>query len=178
MKEIQKQVAAQFKVSPDDVRVSVIDKPAVPGLTPFTASIDPKKLGRNASTSGVLAGTKLLTETAAMAAVAKAWGYGAKRTVSAVDVAKVFSKIHDARMSTSSILDADTLDVFKSTAHKEIAAAAVLPSEETVDGLPAVKYSLTGASLPFTVVTALFKPDVSVELRQQEIVQGGGGGRD
>ncbi len=179
MKEIQKQLAAKFKVSAGDIEVSVIDAPAVPGLVPFTASVNAAKLGRPASASGVLDGKKLLVEREAMAAVARAWGYGAKRAVSADDVATVFGQIHSEHVSTLPLMGETRFKSFKANALPELAAAAELPSEQTVDGLPAVKYCITSSgSIPFTVVTAIFKPDFSVELRTQEIGQPPGSGRD
>ena len=170
MKEIQKQIASQFKVSPGDVEVEAIVEPAVPGLVPFVASLNPQKLGRSASSSGVLDGKKILTERAAMSAVARAWGYGAKRAVSANDVANIFSRIHSERERVRSITSEGMLTSFKANAFPELAAAAQLPSEEIVDGLPAVKYCITSnGSIPFSVVTAVFKPDFTVDLRVQPI---------
>lgn len=179
MNEIQTQLAAKFRVAPEDVKVRPLDGPAVPGLMAFTASINPKKLGRNASTSGVLAGKKILVEQEAMSAVARAWGYGAKRTVSAVDVAMVFAPLHSANQGVTAFFDADTLAAYKATAFPEQAAAAILPTEVEVEGRPAVKYCITSSgAIPLTVVTAIFQADGSVVLRTQPIGTDGGGGRD
>ncbi len=179
MKEIQKQLAAQFKVSPGDIEVSVIDDPKVPGLVPFTASVNAEKLGRHAAASGVLDGKTILVEKAAMSAVARAWGYGAKRTVSAGDVATVFGQLHSESVSTTALMGETRFKAFKANAQPELAAAAQLPSEETVDGLPAVKYCISSSGpIPFTVVTAIVKPDFTVELRTQEIGQAANSGRD
>ena len=171
MQEIQQQLAAEFKVSAADIKVRIQDKPAVPGLTVFAATVDPKKLGRNASRFGVLEGATIYVEQEAMAKVAKAWGYGAKRTVSAAEVASVFSGLHSARDGVSAIVNAGALDVFKSTAYPKQAAVAALPAEATVDGLPAVTYCITSGArhIPFSVVTAIFKPDFTVELRVQPV---------
>lgn len=171
MKEIQKLVAQEFNVSADDVKVSLLDQPKTPGITAFTSIIDPKKLGREGIRNGVFDGKQLLGEGAAISAVARAWGYGATRTASAVDVARTFSALHSARAGVSAILDARMLQVFKSTQQPNWAGAAFLPTEETVDGLPAVKYCIRSGSRaapPFAVVTAVFK-DGGVDLRVQEI---------
>lgn len=171
MKEIQKLVAQEFNVSADDVKVSLLDQPKTPGVTAFTSTIDPKKLGREGIRNGVFDGKQLLGEGAAISAVARAWGYGATRTASAVDVARVFSALHSARAGVSAIVDARQLQVFKQTQQPNWAAAAMLPTEETVDGLPAVKYCIRSGSRsapPFAVVTAVFK-DGGVELRVQEV---------
>lgn len=171
MKNIQKLVAKEFKLSPGDIEVRELAEAKAPGLIVFTAVPDAGKLGREAFRNGVYDGSQLLSEKAAMTAVARAWGYGAKRTVSAVDVARTFSVLHSESAAVSSILDADELDVWKSIASPKQAAASTLPAEETVDGLPAVKYCIRSSSrsIPFTVVTALFKSD-GVELRTEAVL--------
>ncbi len=171
MKNIQKLVAKEFKLSPGDIEVRELAEAKAPGLVVFTAVPDAGKLGREAFRNGVYDGAQLLSERAAMTAVARAWGYGAKRTVSAVDVARTFSALHSESAAVSSILDADELDVWKSIASPKQAAASILPTEETVEGQPAVKYCIRSSSrsIPFTVVTALFKSD-GVELRTEAVL--------
>lgn len=173
MQEIQTQLAREHDVAPADVKVRLIDKPAVPGLAVFAATIDPKKLGRNASRFGVLEDGKLYVEREAMSRVARAWGYGPSRTVSAADVAKIFGTLHSARDGVAPLVNAGTLDTFKATAYPKQAAAAQLPAETTVDGLPAVTYCITSGArtIPFSVVTAIIRPDFTVELRVQPIAK-------
>jgi hypothetical protein len=171
MNEIQKLVAQEFKVSAGDVKVKLLDEPKTPGVTAFTAVIDPKKIGgREGIRTGVFDGKQLLGDGAAISAVARAWGYGATRTASAVDVARVFSALHSARAEVSAILDQRMLSVFQQTQPAKQVAEAILPTEETVDGLPAVKYCIRSGSraVPFAVVTAVFK-DGGVELRTREV---------
>lgn len=170
MKDIQKLVAQEFGVAPGDVKVDVQSEPRTPGLTVFTAYPDEAKLGREAVRTGVYDGAKLLSEGAAISAVARAWGYGATRTVAASDVARTFALLHSEKASVSAMLTAGEVQVFKQGAQPKRAAAAALPSEELVDGAPAVKYCIRSSSraVPFSVVTAIFK-DGGVELRTEVI---------
>ena len=169
---VQKTVAQELKVSPGDVKVRVDRDANAPGVTVFAATVDPSKAGRNATRTGVVDGGAIYTQTDAMSRVARAWGYGAKRSVPATTVAAVFAGLQNATAESSALLDADTLDVFKQTANPKQAAAAALPKETVVDGNPAVVYCLTSSSraTPFTVVTAIVKPDFRVELRAQPIM--------
>ena len=66
-----------------------------------------------------------------------------------------------------------TLDTFKATAYPKQAAAAQLTAETTIDGLPAVTYCITSGArtIPFSVVTAIIRPDFTVELRVQPIAK-------
>jgi hypothetical protein len=84
----------------------------------------------------------------------------------------VMGQLHSGTHGTSAIVNANNLDVFKSIAHPKQAAAAALPKELTVDGLPAVEYCIRSEarSIPFTVVTAVVKPDFQIELREQRIM--------
>lgn len=168
---VQKQYASEFKVDPADIKVRVDEAVKIPGITLFSASVNPAKAGRHAHRGGIVEGGAIHVEAEAMQRVARAWKYGAQRTVSANDFARVMSQLHSSRHGTSTILDQDTLEVFKSISHPEQAAAAALPRELTVDGLPAVEYSLQSEarSIPFTVVTAIVKPDFQVELRERQI---------
>ena len=168
---VKKTVAQELKVSPGDVKVRVTDAKA-PGVTVFAAAVDPAKAGRNVTRTGVVDGGAIYKETEAMSHVAKAWAYGAKRTVPAATVASVFVALHNATAESSAMTDPDMLDVFKSTANPKQAAAAALPTEAVVDGNPAVVYCLTSStrSTPFTVVTAIIKPDYQVELRAQPVL--------
>lgn len=170
MKDIQKLVAREFGVAPGDVKVEVESEPKTPGLTVFTAYPDEAKLGREAVRTGVYDGAQLLSESAAISAVARAWGYGATRTVAASDVARTFALLHSEKASVSAMLTAGEVQVFKQGAQPKRAAAAALPSEELVDGAPAVRYCIRSSSraVPFSVVTAIFK-DGGVELRTEAI---------
>jgi len=165
---IQAHYAQELKVAPTDIKVRIPTKVAIPGITLFKASADPKKVGRHVTRNGIVEGGEIFVEKEAMARVARAWNYGENRTVSAKDFATVMGILHNAKHGSAAITDADTLDVFKSTAHPKQAAAAALPVETTVDGKPAVQYSLTSEG-PLTIVTAIVHPDFRVELQTQPI---------
>jgi hypothetical protein len=169
---VKKTVAQELKVSPGDVKVRVNSDAKAPGVTVFAAAVDPAKAGRNVTRTGVVDGGAIYKETEAMSHVARAWAYGAKRTVPAATVASVFAALHNATAESSAMTDPDMLDVFKSTANPKQAAAAALPKETVVDGNPAVVYCLTSSTrtTPFTVVTAIIKPDYQVELRAQPVL--------
>lgn len=162
----QHAVAQDLQVADGDVKVRAVSV-AVPGITVFLASVNPGKAGRHASRTGIVDGGAVYTETAAMARVARAWGYGAHRSVPPATVAQAFAALHSATAESSAILDADTASTYKQVSGPKRAAAVALPAEATVDGLPAVVYCLTSSArgTPFSVVTAVIKPDFSVELR-------------
>jgi hypothetical protein len=166
---VQARYAQELKIAPADIKVRTPTKIAIPGITLFKASADPKKAGRHVTRNGIVEGGQIYVEKEAMSHVARAWGYGEKRTVSAKDFATVMGILHSATHGSAAITDADTLDVFKSTAHPKQAAAAALPAETTVDGKPAVTYSLTSEG-PLTLVTAIVHPDFHVELQTQPVL--------
>jgi hypothetical protein len=169
---VQKQYAAEFRVEPADIKVRVDEAVAIPGITLFSASVNPAKAGRKATRSGIVEGGAIHVEGEAMRRVAKAWQYGATRTVTAAEFARVMGQLHSSTHGVSAIVNANNLEVFKQIAYPKQAAAAALPKELTVDGLPAVEYCIRSEarSIPFTVVTAIVKPDFQVELRQQQIM--------
>jgi hypothetical protein len=169
---IQEHHAKELNLAKSDIKVRVESKVKVPGITVFSAVANPARAGRNIHRSGIVDGGAIYTEREAMARVAKAWSYGAQRTVSAAEFAKVMGFLHSSTHGTAAIIDSDTLDVFKSTAYPKQAAAAALPRELTVDGLPAVQYCITSGArtIPFSVVTAVVQADYQVELRVEPIM--------
>jgi hypothetical protein len=170
---IRQHYSKQLQLAPGDLKVRIDEGAKVPGVTLFSVVANPAKAGRHIQRGGIVEGGAIYIEGEAMQRVARAWQYGPRRTVSAVQFARVMSQLHNTRHESSTILDADTLDVFKSIAYPSEAAAAKLPAETTVDGLPAVEYCLQSESrsIPFTVVTAIVKPDFQVELREQRIMK-------
>jgi hypothetical protein len=117
-----------------------------------------------------------LSETDTMSRVARAWKYGAKRTVPPATVAEVFGALHSATAGSSPFIDEDTVQTYKKVAGPKRAAAVVLPTETTIDGYPAVVYCLTSSArgTPFSIVTAIVKPDYpdyKVELRVQPVLE-------
>lgn len=169
---VQKQYAREFKVDPADIKVRVEEAVKIPGITLFYVSVNPAKAGRHIRRNGIVEGGSIYSEGEAMRRVAKAWQYGPTRSVTAAEFARVMGQLHSATHGVSAIVNANNLDVFKQIAYPKQAAAAKLPTETTVDGLPAVEYCIRSEarSIPFTVVTAIVKPDFQVELREQQIM--------
>ena len=169
---VQRTVAQELKVAPGDVKVRPL-KVTVPGITVFTAAVDPGKAGRNVTRTGIVEGGTIYAGTDAMSRVARAWGYGAKRSVPPATVAQVFGALHSETAESSPFLDDDTVQTYKKVSGPKRAAAVALPSETTVDGLPAVVYCLTSGArgTPFSVVTAIVKPDFTVELRAKPVLE-------
>lgn len=165
-------VAQDLNVSASDVKASPINV-AVPGITVFSAAVDPAKAGRQVSRTGIIEGGAMYIETDAMSRVARAWGYGAKRTVPPVAVAQVFGALHSSTAESSAFIDDGTIQTYKKVSGPKRAAAIAMPKETTVDGNPAVVYCLTSSarSIPFSVVTAIVKPDFKVEIRAQPVLE-------
>jgi hypothetical protein len=165
---VQQHYAREFKVPASAVNVVVADHIKAPGITVFTASIDPSALGRDASRTGIVDAGSVYVEVEAMSRIARAWSYGESRPVAAAEFAAAMGYLHSTARTTQAIASAGTLRTFKLTAYPKQAAAADLPAETTVDGHPAVVYSLMG-DLHFQVITAIVKPGFEVELRSQPI---------
>jgi hypothetical protein len=169
---VQRALAQELKVAEGDVKVRPLDV-SVPGITVFTASVNPAKAGRNVTRTGIVEGGAIHVETEAMSRVARAWGYGAKRTVPPETVAEVFGALHSATAESSPFLDSDTVQTYKKVSGPKRAAAVALPAETTVDGNPAVVYYLTSSSraIPFSMVTAIVRQGFQVELRAQPVLE-------
>jgi hypothetical protein len=169
---VQGAIAKEIKISADDVKVRPL-KVSVPGITVFTASVNPAKAGRSVTRTGIVQGGSIYVETEAMSRVARAWDYGAKRTVPATTVAQVFGALHNATAESSPFIDDDTVQTYKKVSGPKRAAAVAMPVEATIDGHPAVVYCLTSSSrgTPFSVITAIVKPDFKVEIRAQPILE-------
>jgi hypothetical protein len=168
----QHAIAQDLHVPEAAVKIRPLDV-TVPGVLVFSASVDPAKAGRPVTRTGVIDGGKLYVEAEAMARVARAWKYGTKRTVPAATLAEVFGALHNATAGSSAILDEDTVETYKKVSGPRRAAAVAIPAETTVDGLPAVVYCLTSSAraTPFSVVTAVVKPDYKVELHAQPVLE-------
>lgn len=169
---IQAYFAKEFKVDPADVKVRIDKAVAVPGITLFSAQPDPKKVRNQSSQKGILEGGAVYFETEAMSRVLKAWKYGPERTVPAADFARVMAFLHSRSHRVTTYLNQASVDRVRPTLHPGHAAAIAPPKELMVDGLPAVQYSLKSGDRgmpPFSVVTAIVKPDYQIELRQTKI---------
>jgi len=169
---VQRAIAQELKVDDADVKVRPV-KVSVPGITVFTASVNPARAGRPVTRTGIVEGGAIYTETEAMSRVARAWGYGPSRTVPATTVAKAFGVLHSATAESSAFVDDDTVQTYKKVSGPKRAAAVAMPKETTVDGNPAVVYCITSSSrsIPFSVVTAVVKPGGKVELRAQPVLE-------
>jgi len=168
----QRAIAQELNVTAGDVKVRPVEV-NVPGITVFSASVNPAKAGRGVTRTGIIEGGKLYTETDAMSRVARAWHYGAKRTVPPETVAQVFGALHSATAESSPFIDEDTVQTYKKVSGPKRAAAVAMPKETTVDGQPAVVYYLTSSSrgTPFSAVTAIVKPDGKVEIHAQPVLE-------
>jgi len=169
---VQRALAQELQVAATDVKVRPVSV-TVPGITVFTASVNPGKAGRHVTRTGIVEGGAIYTETDAMARVARAWHYDARRPVPPVTVAQVFGTLHSATAESSAFIDDDTVQTYKKVSGPKRAAAAAMPTETTVDGRPAVVYCLTSSArgTPFSVVTAIVKPDGKIELRAQPVLE-------
>lgn len=169
---VQRAIAQELGVPESAVKVRPLEV-TISGITVFSASVDPAKAGRPVTRTGIVEGGKIYTETEAMSRVARAWKYGAKRTVSPVTVAQVFGALHSATAGSSPFIDEDTVQTYKKVSGPKRAAAVALPTETTVEGHPAVVYCLTSSArgTPFSVVTAIVLPDDKVELRVQPVLE-------
>ena len=169
---VQAAIGKELNIAPADVRVRALEV-TVPGITVFVASVHPSKAGRGVTRTGIVEGGAIYTETEAMSRVARAWGYGAKRTVPPTEVAQVFGALHSATAESSPFIDDDTVQTYKKVSGPKRSAAVAMPVEATVDGSPAVVYCLTSSSraIPFSVITAIVKPDYKVEIRAQPVLE-------
>ncbi|HEU4727795.1 MAG TPA: hypothetical protein VFT22_07905 [Kofleriaceae bacterium] len=168
----QRAIAHDLQIPESAVKVRALAV-TVPGILVFTAAVDPGKAGRHVTRTGIVEGGAVYTETEAMSRVARAWKYGARRTVPPVTVAQVFGALHSATAESSAFIDEDTVQTYKKVSGPRRASTVALPTEATVDGHPAVVYCLTSSarSIPFSVVTAIVKPDFQVELRAQPVLE-------
>lgn len=69
---VRSQYAREFDVAESDIKVRVEDKVRVPGITVFSAVVNPAKAGRNIYRSGVVDDGAIYTEGDAMMRVARA----------------------------------------------------------------------------------------------------------
>jgi hypothetical protein len=169
---VQRTIAQDLKVPETAVKVRPL-RVTVPGIMVFTAAVDPARAGRQVSRTGIVEAGAVYTETEAMSRVARAWNYGAKRTVPPASVAQVFAALHSATAESSTFIDDDTVQTYRKVSGPKRAAAIALPAEITVDGHPAVVYCLTSSarSIPFSIVTAVVRPDFKVELHAQPVLE-------
>jgi hypothetical protein len=169
---VQHALAQELGVPETAIKVRLLAV-TIPGIAVFSAAVDPGKAGRQVTRTGIVEGGAIYVETDAMSRVARAWHYGASRTVPPATVAQVFGALHSATAGASAFIDDATVQTYKKVSGPKRAAAVALPHETVVDGKPAVVYCLTSSarSIPFSVITAIVTPDYKVELRAQPVLE-------
>ena len=116
--------------------MTLLDDARAGDLTVFRCRITTRNRG---GFVGVARGNELVTddEDEALAAVIAAWGYGVKRTVSAIEVARVAGFLEGVREAARPVLTQADIDEIGNAEWRQQVA---LPREITVDGNPGVEY--------------------------------------
>lgn len=154
----------------DKIEVQLHTTVPVPGLHVFTAREIGGRGPGQVYSAGVVDGQNVVSDRAeAMRLVAKAWGYGPRRTVSAENVASVIGLLEGATSKPKPLVSDKDLAFYQKTARKEYADAAFLPRETEVDGQPAVQYCNTSSRPPFWLATAIFRADGTVEVTRESV---------
>jgi hypothetical protein len=161
----QAAVAQKRNVAASDIQVTVLKAAKVPHATVFSARVLSEKGKRGSYAFGVVSGGQVLLDKAqAYALVAKQWGYGAKRTVPAAEVARVFALLESTAEPAEAVLDEARI---KSLPPKW-RAFLTLPKETVVDGHPAVEFWVLAPEPPVWQTQVIFLPDGSVKLDGKE----------
>lgn len=163
--DVQKQFARAHKVQTEQVELSPMSAPAVPGVVLYRATVEERLYS-----SAVVAGNQVIVDPAKeREAIIRAWGYGPTRTAAANDVA------------TALLLTMDNTELPRLVADAERAAyltrlgvqGVSVPTETTEDGLPGLRFWYGTGSNPAIETIAVFKADGSVELRAGRSHSGG-----
>ncbi len=135
-KRIQQAVAKQRGVDdPSRVDVTIFDDVKVPGVVVFMARVG--KSRRGAWSFGTFSqGRVELERERAIAVVIRAWGYGAKRTVPADDVAEVVGELLGTVEPAHPITTRAGIDAVPDAWRKQVA----LPREIVDGGRPGVEF--------------------------------------
>ena len=148
--------------------VRVVALPGIPGATLYRVTVS----GEDDSfyTGAVLVAGTLHTDLAgARTAVAKAWGYGAVRTVPPLSVAQAMVVLMDSEGEPKLIADAARAEYTR-----RLGVAGVdVPLEGATDGLPSVTFWYGTGANPAQEMILLFHPDFSVEFRNGRAHSGG-----
>ncbi len=173
--QISGHIAGETNIAAADLAVTLHDSVAVPDVAVFSVRQTSGPARERLYRSGVVhKGQVILDQRQAMEIVVRAWQYGAKRTVSAVDFATVVGFLEGFRTEARPLVDNDDLAFFKRTERPEYAKAAFLPREATIEGRPAVQYCNRSESrVPFWITTAVIKADNTLDISVEQIPMGG-----
>jgi hypothetical protein len=167
---IKSAVAKAEDVDAGGLECTILDGAKVPGLTVFRCQLVAKRAQRGGGYVGVMdgAGKLVLDSDEALNRVLAAWGYGAKRSVSAVDVARVAGFLEGEREPAHPILTQGDLDALDNADWRKHAA---LPREITVDGKPGVEYWNRSGRPPLWRTQLVVKPDGTADATVKSIGQ-------
>jgi hypothetical protein len=167
---IKSAVAKEEGVDAAGLECTILDGAAVSGLTVFRCQIVAKRTQRTGAYVGVIdgAGQLVLDSDEALKRVLQAWGYGAKRSVSAVDVARVAGFLEGEREPAHPILTQHDLDGLDNPEWRKLAA---LPREITVGGKPGVEYWNRSGRPPLWRTQLLVNPDGTPDATVKSIGQ-------
>ncbi len=163
--DIQSQVAGARHVDVEDVRVSPLATPVVPGVQLYRVVVG----GESWSSALVVEGRVLVDPGEKRAAIARAWGYGAARTVPAQDVAEAMLLTLDLDEEPKLVTDPARASYLARLGVEGVS----VPAETTEDGVPGVRFWYGTGENPATEVIAIFKRDGEVELRAGRTHGGG-----
>jgi hypothetical protein len=136
---IRKELAHQLDAKPSELEVTILTDANVPGVTVFTVYAPPPERGENGTYGyGVVHDGRVVTNRSeAMNIVARAWGYGPKRTVPPEKVALVFGTLEGRLGDEADPLVKQRMIDRMSPERRQ---GVFLPRETEVDGDPAVEY--------------------------------------
>lgn len=165
LEDVQRKFARIHNFDTNEVEVTLLAAPAVPGLVLYRAVVVDRLW------SGVVVrGSEVIVDPRQeREAIVRAWGYGQARTAPPADVAA-------ALLITMGDEEEPRLVVTpERSAHLgRLGVAGVsVPVETTEDGLPGVRFWYGTGYNPATEVIAVFKPDGTVEVRTGRTHGGG-----
>jgi hypothetical protein len=161
----QAAVAQKRNVPASDIQVTVLKAARVPQTTVFSARVLSEKGKRGSYAFGVVSGGQVVLDKAqAYALVARQWGYGAKRTVPAAEVARVFALLESTAEPAEAVLDEARIKSLPPKWREFL----TLPKETVVDGHPAVEFWVLAPEPPVWQTQVIFLPDGSVKLDGKE----------
>jgi hypothetical protein len=166
-KWIESEVAKSEKLSAENLEATVLPHADVPGVTPFRCRVKSKSGRRGGFIVGVVHNGKLELDTdRAIELVITAWHYGAKRTVTPVQVARVIGFLEGEMEPAYPVLSSEDIEALADPLWKPI---VFLPREATIDGAPAVEYWNRDGRPPLWLAQLVVKPGGKVELSRKSI---------
>jgi hypothetical protein len=164
---IREAVAKSADVPADNLEVKLLEHADVPGVTVFRCRIISKHGHRGGFLVGVAQkGRVELDDDKTVNLVIAAWGYGKKRTVTPVAVARVIGFLEGTTEPAYPVLEQADVEALPNAAWKP---HVYLPREAVVDGLPAVEYWNRDGRPPLWRAQLIIKEDGTAELRRQSI---------